>query len=73
MAQSAIAADLRNLLGVAAKLRQLASESPRREDRDLYLAAAAALEERARHIAAFLPEDHLDMGGYPHRPVDLTV
>ncbi|HEY0266268.1 MAG TPA: hypothetical protein VGC16_05910, partial [Rhizomicrobium sp.] len=73
MAHSAIAADLRSLMGVAAKLRRLAHESLRREDRELYLTAAAALEERARHLAAGLPEDRDDTNDHPHRPVDLLV
>jgi hypothetical protein len=72
MAHSAITSDLRNLLAVAIKLREFASQQPR-EDGKLFLTTAEALEQRAQHIANSLPEDRHDRDVNPYRPVDLIV
>jgi hypothetical protein len=73
MGHSAIAGDLRNLMGVAIKLRQLADQTPPNDDRKLYLTAAAALEQRAQYMAASITPDNYDQDTDPHRPVDLIV
>lgn len=70
--------ELRNLLGVAAKLRQLASDRlVVRGDKRLYLIAAAMLEARAHRMATSLPsEDETydrEIDAALHRPVDLLV
>ncbi|OJT96708.1 MAG: hypothetical protein BGN82_00865 [Alphaproteobacteria bacterium 65-7] len=56
MGNFAGARDLRNLLGVAIRLRTLASQEHDAEDRALYLTAAEALEARAEAMARTLPE-----------------
>ena len=74
MAHSAITSDLRNLMAVAIKLREFASQQPQpQEDRKLFLTTAQALEERAKYMANSLPEDRHDRDVDPHRPVDLIV
>jgi hypothetical protein len=74
MAHSAITSDLRNLMAVAIKLREFASQQPQpQEDRKLFLTTAQALEERAKYMANSLPEDRHDRDIDPHRPVDLIV
>jgi hypothetical protein len=75
MAHSAIGSDLRNLMGVAIKLRQLADNTPPNSDRKLSLQAATALEERAKWMAASIPPDahDQDTNPDPHHPVDIIV
>jgi hypothetical protein len=67
------ARDLRNLLGVAARLRQLAETAQLHADRELYLTAAAALEARARWLGESLPGGDQPDESALHRPVDLIV
>jgi hypothetical protein len=56
MGYAANTGELRNLLMVAAGLRQLAEDRlVARMDRRLYLTAAAALEARANRMASTLP------------------
>lgn len=74
MRDNAEVRDLRDLLALARKLRQLAGESAAESDCDLFLAAAAALEARAHWLAETLPgdrQDHPAPAG--HRPIDLLV
>jgi hypothetical protein len=76
MGHSAISGDLRNMMSVAIKLRQLAAETVPQDDRKLYLTAASALEDRANTMATTRPGAHYarDTGGAdPHRPVDMKV
>jgi hypothetical protein len=73
MGYSAQPPQLRNLLGVAIKLRDLAEETLHAEDRRLYLVAAMALERRAEKMAAGLPDDPQDRETYLHQPVNMTV
>jgi hypothetical protein len=74
MAHSAITSDLRNLMAVAIKLREFASQQPQpQEDRKLFLTTAEALEQRAQYIANSLPEDRHDRDLNPYRPIDLIV
>jgi len=67
--------DLRNLLNMATRLRRLADETLRNDDRKLYLMAAAVLEARADRMATHLPgtpyDPALETGLY--RPVDIIV
>jgi hypothetical protein len=72
MAHSAITSDLRNLMAVAIKLREFATQQPQ-EDRKLFLTTAEVLEERAKYMANSLPEDRHDHDVNPYRPVDLIV
>ena len=67
--------DLRNFLAVAAKLRRLADDTLHREDKNLYLAAAAVLEARAERMASHPPDGSCDPGRDAglHRPVNLLV
>jgi hypothetical protein len=60
MGQSATARDLRNLLGVAIRLRQFAMDTRLLEDRELYLTTAMALETRVETLAASLTYEHFD-------------
>ena len=77
MGHSAISGDLRNMMSVATKLRQLAAETVPQNDRKLYLTAASALEDRAKTMATSLPDDRYDRDTgddpNPHRPVDMKV
>jgi hypothetical protein len=69
------AGDLRNLLAVASKLRQLADDTLCQGDRSLYLTAAQALETRAERLASSLPQGCHDLDSDPrlHQPVDMVV
>ena len=70
--------ELRSLLAVAAGLRQLADDRlAYRNDKRLYLTAAATLEARANRMASSLPDDskiydHATDAAL-HRPVDMLV
>ena len=70
--------ELRGLLAVAAGLRQLADDRlVVRNDKRLYLTAAAALEARASRMASSLPDDSKTYDRATdaalHRPVDMLV
>lgn len=70
--------ELRRLLAVAAGLRQLAADRlVYRNDKRLYLTAAAALEARANRMASSLPDDGKSFDRATdaalHRPVDMLV
>ena len=70
--------ELRRLLAVAAGLRQLAADRlVHRNDRRLYLTAAAVLEAQANHLASTLPGDNRTYDRATdaalHRPVDMLV
>ena len=70
--------ELRGLLAVAAGLRQLADDRLMvRNDKRLYLTAAAALEARANRMASSLPDDSKTYDRATdaalHRPVDMLV
>jgi hypothetical protein len=70
--------ELRSLLAVAAGLRQLADDRlVVRDDKRLYLTAAAALEARANRLASTLPDDNRAYDRATdaalHRPVDMLV
>lgn len=78
MGYFASTSELRNLLGVAAKLRQIAGDRlVVRNDRRLYLTAAATLEARAHRMASSLPgQDEVhdrETDALLHRPVDMLV
>lgn len=74
MAYLATARDLRTMLGVAIRLRQLAAESLQDPDRELFLTAAAALEARAEWLAHTLPEERpAPPPPGLHKPIDLFV
>ncbi|HEY4078196.1 MAG TPA: hypothetical protein VGM26_14800 [Rhizomicrobium sp.] len=60
MGQSTTARDLRNLLGVAIRLRQFAMDTRLLDDRELYLTTALALEARAERLANALTYEHFD-------------
>ena len=68
-------ADLRNLLSLAVKLRQLANDSLCRGDQALYLLTAEALEKRAEWLAVALPSEEAEHreNPKPHTPVDVTI
>lgn len=67
--------DLRNLLALAMKLRQLANDAHCRGDQALYLMTAEALEKRAEWLAATMPQEERDTHGDPrlHKSVDVTI
>jgi hypothetical protein len=67
--------DLRNLLALASKLRQLADDTLHHGDKDLYLTAATVLEVRASRMASSLPDEPNDrnIDARLHRPVDRLV
>ena len=67
--------ELRNLVTLAASLRQLANESLCRGDQALYLLTAEALEKRAEWLAAALPQESSEQHHSPvsHKPVDVTI
>ena len=67
--------DLRNLLALAMKLRQLANDAHCRGDQALYLMTAEALEKRAEWLSATLPQEKRDTHGDPrlHKSVDVTI
>jgi hypothetical protein len=69
------ARNLRNLLSLAAKLRQLANDSLCQGDRALYLMTAEALEKRAEWLAATLPDERTEPRDNPklHKPVDVII
>jgi len=69
------APDLRNLLALANKLRQLANDSHCRGDQALYLMTAEALEKRAEWLAVTAPLESREQPSTPpaHEPVDLTI
>src|SRR3954463_1746649 len=73
MGQSADAHDLRSLLSVAARLRQLAGATLCRGDQALYLMTAEALEKRAGWLAGLLQEADTEPNPVRHQPVDLVV
>lgn len=75
---AATTTELRSLLTVAARLRQLADDRlVVRNHKRLYLTAAAALEARANRMASSLPgEDEAydrETDAALHRPVDMLV
>ena len=67
--------DLRNLLFLAARLRQLANDSHCRGDLALYLLTAEALEKRAEWLAATLPPENHEPPRDPrlHKSVDVII
>jgi hypothetical protein len=67
--------DLRHLLSLASKLRELANESLCRGDQGLYLMTAEALEKRAAWLAATLPQERKEDRRDPtlHKSVDVTI
>ena len=71
--------DLRNLLALAVKLRQLANDSHCLGDQALYLMTAEALEKRAEWLAAAAPPEEREQRETPriqapvHKPVDVTI
>ena len=67
--------DLRSLLSLANKLRQLANDSHCRGDQALYLLTAEALEKRAEWLAATLPAEVQEQEDDPrlHQPVDVII
>ena len=69
------AADLRNLLSLASRLRQLANDAHCLGDQALYLMTAEALEKRAQWLAATLPSERVEQHDKPklHIPVDVTI
>jgi hypothetical protein len=69
------APDLRNLLSLATRLRQLANDEHCRGDQALYLMTAEALEKRAEWLAATLPQERSEHRHDPqmHTPVDVTI
>lgn len=69
------ARNLRNLLSLAAKLRQLANDSLCMGDQALYLMTAEALEKRAERLAATLPAERTEHRDNPklHKPVDVII
>lgn len=69
------ARNLRNLLSLAAKLRQLANDSLCQGDEALYLMTADALEKRAEWLAATLPDKRTEHDNNPqlHKPVDVII
>jgi len=75
MGEFAGAIELRNLVALAAALRQLANESLCRGDQALYLLTAEALEKRAEWLAAALPQESGEQrhSPAPHQPVDMTI
>lgn len=74
MGNFAGARDLRNLLGVAIRLRALAGQEHDAQDRNLYLTAAEALEARAEQMARSLPEEPPEaIDPRLYRRVDLLI
>lgn len=78
MAYPASTMELRNLMAVAAGLRRLADDRRVvRNDKRLYLTAAAALEARANRMASSLPGEDAsydsERDAALHRPVDMLV
>lgn len=71
----ASASDLRHLLSVASKLRELANNSLCRGDQALYLMTAEALERRALWLATTLPQEKNEDRRDPslHKSVDVTI
>jgi hypothetical protein len=70
------ARELRHLLSVARKLRELADDiNTGDSDRELFLTAAAALEARATWMAAALPGERYDARAtvHLHKPVDVLI
>ena len=67
--------DLRGLLSLATKLRQLANDTLCRGDQALYLLTAEALEKRAEWLAATLPLENNEQPSDPkmHTPVDVII
>ena len=68
--------ELRHLLAVASKLRELADDFATSEtDCELLRSAAAALEARAKWMAASLPGEPYDpaRAAHLHHPVNLLV
>ena len=67
--------DLRNLLFLAAKLRQLANDPLCMGDQALYLMTAEALEKRAKWLATTLPDERTEHHDNPklHKPVDMII
>jgi hypothetical protein len=72
MAFSSRALTLRRFLSVARKLRGLA-DGPADSDRDLLLAAAQALEDRAKRMATTLPGEKPTPAVQLHNQVDLLI
>ncbi|HVW74724.1 MAG TPA: hypothetical protein VHC39_13885 [Rhizomicrobium sp.] len=69
------APNLRNLLALAMKLRQLANDAHCRGDQALYLMTAEALEKRAEWLAATLPPEKRETQNDPrlHKSVDVII
>jgi hypothetical protein len=69
------ASDLRHLLSLANKLRELANDSHCRGDQALYLMTAEALEKRAEWLSTTIPlERHEDLRDPKlHKSVDVTI
>jgi len=67
--------DLRSLISLASKLRDLANDSHCRGDQALYLLTAQALEQRAEWLAATLPPEKIELPPDPrlHKAVDVTI
>ena len=75
MKQFATTTDLRQLLSLASKLRELANDTKCLGDQALYLMTAEALEKRAEWLAVTLPEERSEVqrATGPHKPVDVTI
>jgi hypothetical protein len=76
MAYPSPAQELRHLLSVAKKLRDVAAQWNTGEaDRDLFLAAACALEARAGWMANAAPGERYDPAHalHVHQPVNMLV
>lgn len=67
--------DLRNLLSLAARLRELADDTLHHGDKNLYLTAATVLEARASRQTSYLPDAPYDRNtdARLHRPVNRII
>jgi hypothetical protein len=67
--------DLRQLLSLASKLRELANDTMCLGDQALYLMTAEALEKRAEWFATTLPQERNEVQREPgpHKPIDVTI
>ena len=74
MARAADANELRCLLSLAGRLRQLAAGALFQHDQVLYLLAAEALEKHSAWLATAPPDQRATQGDLePYRPVDIIV
>ena len=76
MAYPSQARELRHILAVARRLRELADDPLTCDsDRELFLTAAAALEARANWMAAALPGERYEPARtvHLHQPVNLLI